>query len=450
MKRDREKTILPLTIEGYGSNGEGVARLPDGMACFVEGALRGETCQVRLDKVGRSCAWGTALEATVPSPARTIPDCPYDALCGGCALRHMTYQEELAFKKQKVQDALQRIGGVDTPVSVIYGAENTSRYRNKAQFPAAPGPVIGFYRKGTHAVTDVDDCLLQPTACAEARRAVKEWMVRYGVPAYDERAHKGLVRHVYVRTNAAGESLCCLLVNGPSLPREPELVDALRRAQPKLAGVVLGVNEKKTNVILGDSYRTLWGRDYLEETLCGLTFRLSVPSFFQVNRAQTEVLYEKALELAALTGRETALDLYCGIGTISLALAKSARRVIGAEVVPQAIADAKANAQRNGITNAEFFCGDAQDIAERLAADGLHPDVITVDPPRKGLAPGVVDAIASMSPTRLVYISCDCATLARDIKRFTAQGYHPQTALAVDLFPRTSHIESIALLTPAR
>jgi 23S rRNA (uracil1939-C5)-methyltransferase len=450
MKRDREKTILPLTIEGYGSNGEGVARLPDGMACFVEGALRGEICQVRLDKVGRSCAWGTALEATVPSPARMIPDCPYDALCGGCALRHMTYQEELAFKKQKVQDALQRIGGVDTPVSVIYGAENTSHYRNKAQFPAAPGPVIGFYRKGTHAVTDVDDCLLQPTACAEARRAVKEWMVRYGVPAYDERTHTGLVRHVYVRTNAAGESLCCLLVNGPSLPREPELVDALRRAQPKLAGVVLGVNEKKTNVILGDSYRTLWGRDYLEETLCGLTFRLSVPSFFQVNRAQTEVLYEKALELAALTGHETALDLYCGIGTISLALAKSARRVIGAEVVPQAIADAKANARRNGITNAEFFCGDAQDIAARLAADGLRPDVITVDPPRKGLAPGVIDAIASMSPTRLVYISCDCATLARDIKRFTAQGYHPQTALAVDLFPRTSHIESIALLTPAR
>jgi 23S rRNA (uracil1939-C5)-methyltransferase len=447
MKRESEHTILSLAVEGYGSDGEGVARLPDGMTCFVKGALRGETCRVRLDKVGRSCAWGTAIEATTPSPARLAPDCPYDALCGGCALRHMTYQEELAFKKQKVQDALRRIGGVDTPVSVIYGAENTVRYRNKVQFPAAPGPVIGFYRKGTHAVTDVDDCLLQPTACAELRRAVKGWMERYGVPAYDERAHTGLVRHVYVRTNAAGESLCCLLVNGPSLPREPELVDALRRAQPGLVGVVLGVNEKKTNVILGDSYRTLWGQDYLEETLCGLTFRLSVPSFFQVNRAQTEVLYEKALELAALTGRETALDLYCGIGTISLALAKSARRVIGAEVVPQAVADARANAARNGITNAEFFCGDAQDIAAHLADSGLRPDVVTVDPPRKGLAPGVVDVIAAMSPTRIVYISCDCATLARDLKRFTAQGYHPQTALAVDLFPRTSHVETVVQLS---
>ncbi|MGN0968521.1 MAG: 23S rRNA (uracil(1939)-C(5))-methyltransferase RlmD, partial [Oscillospiraceae bacterium] len=288
--------------------------------------------------------------------------------------------------------------------------------------------------------------LLQPLAAARLRGAVKEWMERYGVPAYDERAHKGLVRHVYVRTNAAGESLCCLLVNGKALPREEELVAALRSAEPGLAGVVLGINEKKTNVILGDSYRTLWGRDHLEETLCGLRFRLSVPSFFQVNRAQTEVLYSKALELAALTGNETVLDLYCGIGTISLALAKNARRVIGAEVVPEAIEDAGDNARRNGITNAEFFCGDAEDIAAKLAADGLKPDVITVDPPRKGLAPGVVDAIVRMAPQRVVYVSCDPATLARDVKRFAEQGYQPRTALTVDLFPRTSHIETIACL----
>ncbi len=447
MKKFRENQIVPLTITGYGSDGEGVARLPDGMTCFVPVAVQGETCMVRLVKVGRSCAWGEVEQVTTPSPARQASDCACYADCGGCSLRHMTYEEELALKKQKVQDALNRIGGWEGTVCAIFGAKNTERYRNKVQFPVAAGPCIGFYQKRTHAVTDVEDCLLQPVSAACLRTAVKDWMVQYGVSAYDERAHKGLVRHVYVRTNAKGESLCCLMVNGAALPHEEALVAALRTAEPGLVGVILGVNEKKTNVILGQSYRTLWGQDTLEETLCGLTFRLSVPSFFQVNREQTEVLYAKALELAGLTGSETVLDLYCGIGTISLALAKRAGRVIGAEVVPEAIEDAKENAARNGIENAEFFCGDAGAIAARLADEGLRPDVITVDPPRKGLAADVVDTIAKMSPDRVVYVSCDPATLARDVKRFAEAGYAAQTALAVDLFPRTSHVESVVLLT---
>ncbi len=447
MKKKPEHKIIPLTIENYGSDGEGVARLSDGMTCFVKGALRGEVCQVRLNKVGRTCAWGEVVEVLIPSPSRQDSDCPHYEECGGCALRHMSYEEELRLKKQKVQDALTRIGGCDIAVSAIFGAKNTTCYRNKVQFPVAAGPSIGFYQKRTHAVTDVETCLLQPESADHLRGAVKEWMVRFGVAAYDERAHKGLVRHVYVRTNQAGESLCCLMINGKGLPHEEELVALLQKAEPGLIGVVLGINEKKTNVIVGDSYRTLWGRDYLEETLCGLSFRLSVPSFFQVNREQTQVLYSKALELAALTGKETVLDLYCGIGTISLALAKGTGKVIGAEVVPQAIEDAKANARRNGIENAQFFCGDAEDIAAQLAADGLQPDVITVDPPRKGLAPSVVDSIVGMNPKRVVYVSCDPATLARDVKRFEEQGYHPRTALAVDLFPRTSHVESICLLT---
>ena len=446
MKPSASAPVLPLTVERYGSGGEGVAHLPDGMTCFVQGALRGERCLVRLDKVGRSCAWGTATEILSPSPARQVVDCPYFSACGGCSLRHMDYGEELSFKRQKVQDALTRIGGSDVVVETILGAADTTRYRNKVQFPVAPGPAIGFYRARTHRVVDVEDCLLQSTDAAALRRAVKDWMVRYRVSSYDERAHKGLVRHVYVRTNAAGESLCCLVVNGTSLPHEDALVDALRQAVPTLVGVVLGVNQAKTNVILGERYRILWGTDTLEERLQGLTFRLSVPSFFQVNLAQTEVLYDQAVELAALTGSETVLDLYCGIGTISLTMARRAGRVIGAEVVPQAIEDAKANAARNGVTNAEFFCGDAGAVAGKLAQDGLRPQVICVDPPRKGLGPEVPAILAGMGPARIVYVSCDPATLARDLARFVPLGYSARTARAVDLFPRTPHVETVVLL----
>jgi len=437
---------LSLTIHGYGTEGQGVAKLPDGMTCFVSGALKGEECLVQLDKVGRSAAWGHVVEVESPSPARIVPDCPYYVNCGGCALRHMTYAEELAFKRQKVQDCLTRIGGCQVPVSVIYGAENTERYRNKVQFPIS-GEAIGFYRQGTHAVTDVDDCLLQPLPAARLRGALKKFMSTYKIPAYDEGTGAGLLRHLYVRTNRAGESLCCLLVNGDSLPHEGELVAALRGAEPGLRGIVLGVNRRRGNVILGESYRTLWGEDFLMDEMCGLSFKLSVPSFYQVNTPQAERLYDLALDFAGLTGEETALDLYCGIGTITLCLARRVRRAIGAEVVPQAIDDARANAARNGVENVEFFCGDASDIAAKLAADGLRPDVVTVDPPRKGLAEDVVRSIAQMGPERVVYVSCDPATLARDVKRFAEMGYQAQKAAAVDLFPRTWHVESVVLLS---
>lgn len=438
---------LLLSIQGYGSDGEGVGRLPDGMTCFVSGALKGEECLVQLDKVGKTCAWGHVVKVEAPSPARLEVDCPYYASCGGCGLRHMTYAEELEFKRQKVQDCLTRIGGCNVPVSVIYGSENTERYRNKVQFPISGG-AIGFYAARTHAVTDVEDCLLQPEACTRLRRALKEYMAAYHVPAYDERTGQGLLRHLYVRTNRAGESLCCLLCNGKSLPCEDELAEALCNAEPGLVGVVLGVNEKRNNVILGDSYRTLWGQDYLMDSLRGLSFQLSVPSFYQVNAPQAEVLYGLALDFAALKGEETAVDLYCGIGTITLCLAQKARRVIGAEIVPQAIADAKENAHRNGLENAEFFCGDTSDVAFRLASEGIRPEVITVDPPRKGLAPDVIGSIVRMSPERVVYISCDCATLSRDAARFREQGYSLQKAVAVDLFPRTPHVETAALFVP--
>ena len=329
----------PLRIEGYGSAGEGVARL-EGQAVFVKGALAGEICQVQLLKVGKSAAWGRVTQVLTPVPGRQSPDCPRYPRCGGCQLRHMTYAEELRFKRQKVQDALQRIGGWTGRVEKIHGAEAPDRYRNKIQFPVADGPRVGFFRARSHEVIDAEDCLLQPLAATRLREAFKLWMERYQVPAYDERVHGGLIRHFYVRVNQRGQSLCAVIANGTDLPHQEELVQALRRAEPDLAGVVLSVNQEKTNVILGKTHRCLWGRDYLEDTLCGLTFRLSVPSFYQVNREQAEVLYGRALAFAGLTGRETVLDLYCGIGTITLVMARQAGRAIGAEVIPAAVEDA--------------------------------------------------------------------------------------------------------------
>ena len=445
----KEGEICPAVIEGYASGGEGVARI-GGMAVFVKGALRGERVDVLIEHIGHSAAWARVERLRSPSPARVQPDCPYYGVCGGCQLRHMTYGEELEAKRRRVEDALRRIGGVNLPVSVIHGAEDTLRYRNKAQFPAAPGPKIGFYQKGTHAVIDVGDCLLHPEAAARLRGAVKEWMLRRGIRAYDERGRKGLVRHVYVRTNRAGQALCCLVVNAYAdrpLPCEEELIALLRAAEPGLVGVVLSANSARTNVILGKEFRTLWGRDWLEEELCGHIFRLSVPSFFQVNRDQTEVLYRRALEFAGLTGGETVVELYCGIGTIGLTLVERAKQVIGVEVVPQAVEDAKGNARRNGLEHkTRFECGDAAELAVKLKAEGVRPDVVVVDPPRKGLAPEVVDTVANMAPDRVAYISCDPATLARDVKRFGALGYAPARAEAVDLFPRTAHVETIMLL----
>ena len=334
----------------------------------------------------------------------------------------------------------------------MLGAEDPLRYRNKVQLPVAQGKnglSIGYFRPRSHDVLDVEDCPLQPLAVTRLREAFKAWMEQWSVPAYDEGTCQGLIRHLYVRTNQAGQSLCCVVANGKKLPQVPELVDALRAAEPGLIGLVLNVNQADTNVVLGPEYRTLWGQDFLEETLCGMTFRLSVPSFFQINWAQTQRLYAQAVDFAALTGQETVLDLYCGIGTISLALAQKAGQVIGAEIVPQAIEDAKANAERNKVENTRFFCGDAGAVAAQLAQEGVRPQVICVDPPRKGLAPEVPAILASMAPERIVYVSCDPATLARDAKRLEELGYRAVKVQAVDLFPRTAHVETVLLFVRA-
>lgn len=438
--------IYRAHIDGYSSEGLGIARI-DGQVVFVHGAIRGETCDVLVMKVLKNAAFGKIAALVEPSPARRTPDCPYYGRCGGCNFRHMSYDEELWAKRARVQDALTRIGGAEVTVEEILGAEQPLHYRNKSIYPISPAGEVGFYRARSHQVVDVEHCLIQKPEADALAQAVRDYIARFRVEPYNEATGRGLLRHLYVRTSCRGESLACLLVNGSRLPHEQELVDMLRAAAPGVCGVVLGENTRRGNAILGDRYRTLWGRDYLTDTLCGLELRLSVPSFYQVNHDQAQRLYEKALEYAGLTGRELAVDLYCGAGTITQVLARRARHVIGGEIVPEAIRDAEDSARRNGVENVEFLCGDASRLAAELRQRGLRPDVICVDPPRKGLAPDVVEAAASMEPERIVYVSCDPATLARDAARFAPLGYRPVRACAVDLFPGTAHIETVVLLS---
>ena len=438
--------IYRAHIDGYSSEGLGIARI-DGQVVFVHGAIRGETCDVLVMKLLKNAAFGKIAALVEPSPARRTPDCPYYGRCGGCNFRHMSYDEELWAKRARVQDALTRIGGAEVTVEEILGAEQPLHYRNKSIYPISPAGEVGFYRARSHQVVDVEHCLIQKPEADALAQAVRDYIARFRVEPYNEATGRGLLRHLYVRTSCRGESLACLLVNGSRLPHEQELVDMLRAAAPGVCGVVLGENTRRGNAILGDRYRTLWGRDYLTDTLCGLELRLSVPSFYQVNHDQAQRLYEKALEYAGLTGRELAVDLYCGAGTITQVLARRARHVIGGEIVPEAIRDAEDSARRNGVENVEFLCGDASRLAAELRQRGLRPDVICVDPPRKGLAPDVVEAAASMEPERIVYVSCDPATLARDAARFAPLGYRPVRACAVDLFPGTAHIETVCLLS---
>ncbi len=442
----KKNQIHTVRIEGYADGGAGVARI-DGRVVFVTGTLDGELCEALILKVNKMVAFAKLHRLIEPSPHRAAPDCPYFPRCGGCTWRHMDYGEELRLKRQRVQDALARIGGSAVEVEEILGAEETARYRNKSIWPVSPSGAVGFYRARTHEVVDAERCLLVNAAAEAAADALRGWMARYRVPGYDETTGRGLIRHLFTRSSAAGETLLCIVANASALPHEAELADALRAACPGAVGVVLNTNTRRTNVVLGEQYRTLWGADRIEDTLCGLRFTLSVPSFYQVNRAQCERLYAKAAEFAALTGRETLLDLYCGAGTIGLTLAKDAKRVLGAEIVPEAIEDARENAARNGIANAEFFCGDASAVAAKLAAEGLRPDVVTVDPPRRGLAEDVVRAIADMAPQRVVYVSCDPATLARDVKRFSTLGYEAARACAVDMFPKADHVETVCCLS---
>ena len=442
--------VLEVDITGYTSEGQGVARV-EGLAVFVAGAIRGERVKIKVAHLGHTAAYGNILEIVTPSPERIKPECPYAADCGGCVFWHMTYEEELRAKAQRVSDALCRIGGLDFPTVAITGSQDVTGYRNKAQYPVGlvKGQAqAGFFRQRTHTVVPVKQCRIQGPEADQARQIVVRWMQDYQIPVYDEKTHKGLVRHIYVRTaRATGQVLVCLVVNGDSIPQETQLVQNLLTGVDNLYTVCLSIHKKPGNAVLGDKFVTLYGPGYIEDLLCGLRFRLSPRSFYQVNRDQAERLYEKAIEKAGLTGTETVLDLYCGTGTITLALSKKAKQVIGVEIIPAAIRDAKENAVRNQIENAEFFCADASEAAKKFAGEGRRPDVIVVDPPRKGLDQQVIDAMVEMAPEKIVYVSCDPATLARDLKRLEEQGYQTREAEALDMFPRCHHVESVACLT---
>ena len=441
---------LQVSIETATIDGSGVARV-DGQVVFVPGALPGERCSVRIAHVGRSAVFAQLLSVLTPSAHRVEPDCPYFPRCGGCALRHMDYEQELALKQTHVQSCLTRIGGQTISALPITGAAQTDGYRNKVQFPVQEQdgrPVAGFFSGKTHRVIPVRHCRIQPDCADAIRGAVLAWMEQYHIRAYDEQTHTGYIRHIYIRFGAeSGQILVCIVANCAQLPKKKQLVAALLAAEPGITTIVFSPNTKKGNTVLGTEFHPLYGDGTITDTLCGLQFRLSAPAFYQVNHAQAERLYEKAVQLAGLTGNETVLDLYCGTGTITLCLARHAKKAIGVEIVPQAIEDAKFNAAQNGMENAEFFCMDAGQAAKMLADRRTRPDVIVVDPPRKGVSADVIEAIGTMAPQRVVYVSCDPATLARDLKLLTAVGYTLQTAEAFDLFPRCAHVETVVLLS---
>lgn len=359
---------------------------------------------------------------------------------------HMSYAEELRAKEEHVRSCIERIAKVDAPVLPIIGADDIHRYRNKAQFPVGKDAASGFYRPRSHDIVPSETCLIQSEVADKIRAAVHEWQKVYNIPSYDEKSGKGVLRHIYVRNGKGGALLCLVATEKPK--DKDKLIEIITEKCPEVCGIVLNINKEKTNVILGNKYITMWGASTLSDELCGSDFSISPAAFYQVNHAQTEKLYDIATSLALQNGAKTALDLYCGIGTITLKLAKEMERVIGVEVVPQAIEDAKKNAEINGITNTEFICADAGEAAQMLASRGEKPDVIVVDPPRKGLSPEVITEIKRMSPETVVYVSCDPATLARDLKIFEEDGmYKVKTIQPVDMFPRTKHVECCVSLS---
>lgn len=439
-----------MTCESFGQDAQGVCR-HDGIAVFVPGLLPGERARVRIVKPEKRYAFGRIEELLEKSPDRAEPFCPIYKRCGGCVCQHMTYETSLAFKRRQVQDLLERVGGLSIEVPPVLGMAHPFGYRNKGAYPVAQvggAPACGFFAPRSHDLVPLpqNGCAIQGEDSAKATQAVLAWMRRNNIPAYDELSGRGLVRHIMTRSTTHGELMVVIVVTRADIPKASQLIELLKAAVPGLCSICLSINSRRTNVILGTDIRILWGKDTMEDTLCGLRFSVSPLSFFQVNPVQTEKLYGLALEYAGLTGFETVVDAYCGAGTISLLLAQKAKKVIGIEIVPEAIQNANENAVRNHIENAEFRVGATEELLPRLIADGLRPDVIVLDPPRKGCDPAVLEAIIAAAPKRVVYVSCGAPTLARDAKLLAEGGYTAEKVQCVDMFCWTGAVETVMSL----
>ena len=446
MQKNQE---IVLEITDITTEGSGVGRY-DGMAVFVPLTAVGDRARVKILKVKKTYAYGKLIELIMPSKNRIENDCPHFSKCGGCVFRHISYDAECSLKTNKVYETVKRIGGIDLrPQQII--ADIIDRYRNKAQYPVAENGGVGFYAFHSHRIIECDDCILQPEIFSKITASVSRWINQYSISVYDEQKHKGLLRHVYIRkAEVTGEIMVAFVINGNSLPFEKEIIEQLKSVcGDNLKSVQININKENTNVILGKECKTLFGSDYITDILCGIKVRLSALSFYQVNHTMAQKLYNKACEYANPNGKNI-IDLYCGAGTIGLSMAKEAKSIIGVEIVPEAIEDAKFNAKNNNIENARFICADALSAAEQLAEEGVKADTVIVDPPRKGCAKEVIEIIANnFSPKSVVYVSCDPATLARDIKIFGELGYKLMEYTPCDLFPRTSHVECVALLRRA-
>ncbi|MCX7709447.1 MAG: 23S rRNA (uracil(1939)-C(5))-methyltransferase RlmD [Clostridia bacterium] len=456
----RKNDNYTVEITGMTHEGQGVGRI-NNFTVFVDGAVTGETAEIKIIKITKSYAIGKLLKVLKSSADRTEPFCPAYKRCGGCSLQHVNYEGQLKFKTNLVKDTIKRIGKIEGAViHDAIGMQSPLNYRNKAQFPVGQGtngPAIGFYAKRSHEIIDHDACGIQDEISDSIRNKVKAFVSKNGISIYDEAAGKGLVRHIMVRTGfKTGEVMVVIVINGNELPKSKELVEMLTHGvqsesqdekEWKVTSIYLNINKKNTNVILGEKNVKLSGNDTITDYIGKYRFSISPHSFFQVNPVQTEVLYQKALEYAQLTGNETVFDLYCGIGTISLFLSEKAKKVYGVEVVEAAIEDARKNAEVNGVRNTEFMVGEAEKVIPEIYEKGVKADVVVVDPPRKGCDEVLLKTLVDMRPKRIVYVSCNPSTLARDLNYLESNGFKTVEIQPVDMFPWTHHVESIVLMT---
>ena len=433
---------ITVTVSSVSSDGSGIAKVM-GYTLFIPQTLPEDVAEVLVVKIKSNYGYGKLLKIISPSPHRIKLPCPHFEKCGGCQLMMADYDYQLEIKKGFVKDALLRLGGITANVDII-GADMPFRYRNKMVFPFGKDGIWGFYREHSHDVVPLSDCLLGDEINKDILNAIAKYMKDFGVLAYDEEAHSGIIRRVFIR-NTDTEFLVVISANADSLPHSDELIKMLRAVSDKISGIILNVNKKQTNLVLGNKNIVLWGKNTLLATISGVNYEVSPESFFQVNSKQTEKLYSVALDFADIKDSDTVLDIYCGIGTITLSASKSAKKVIGIEVVEKAIENARQNAKMNGISNADFYCGEAEKLVPKLINDGISPDIVILDPPRKGSDEATLSAIAKAMPKRIVYVSCNPATLARDAKFLQTFGYEIRKVTAVDMFPHTAHIETVSV-----